>query len=109
MCRGRVIEAKINRGRKLPVLPDKWIKDNENGSKYIWYMERQRELQVNTTKFAKISAIKKTAEKGDVAHVTCRREKKKSKRGRDSKIQTQSRGGKGKTKLTSYGQMNNIT
>ncbi len=34
MCRGRVVEAKINRGRKLPVLPDKWIKDNENGSKY---------------------------------------------------------------------------
>jgi hypothetical protein len=39
-------------------------------------MERQRELQVNTTKFAKISTIKKTAEKGDMAHVTCRREKK---------------------------------
>ena len=40
-----------NRGCKLPVLPDKWM-----------YLERQRELQVNTTKFAKISAIKKTAE-----------------------------------------------
>jgi hypothetical protein len=34
MSRGCVIEAKINRGHKLPVLPDKWIKDNENGSKY---------------------------------------------------------------------------
>ncbi len=32
---------------------------------------------MNTTKFAKISAIKKMAEKGDMAHVTCRREKKK--------------------------------
>jgi hypothetical protein len=74
-------------------------------------MGRQRELQVNTTKFARISVIKKTAEKGDMAHVTCRREKKKtnSMRGRDTKIQTQSCGGKGKTKLTSYGQMNNIT
>jgi hypothetical protein len=40
-------------------------------------MERQRELQVNTTKFAKILAIEKMAEKGDMAHVTCRREKKK--------------------------------
>jgi hypothetical protein len=34
MRRGHVIEVKTNRGHKLPVLPDKWIKDNENGSKY---------------------------------------------------------------------------
>jgi hypothetical protein len=40
-------------------------------------MGRQQELQVNTTKFAKILAIKKTAEKRDMAHVTCRHEKKK--------------------------------
>ncbi len=32
---------------------------------------------MNTTKFAKILAIKKTAEKGDMAYVTCRCEKKK--------------------------------
>ena len=57
MCRGHVIEVKINRGRKLPVLPDKWSKDIENGS-WVWYMERQRELQVNTTNIAKISAKK---------------------------------------------------
>ena len=76
MCRGHVIEAKIKKGRNITVLPDKWSKDNENGSK-VRYMERQREFQVNTTKFAKISAIKKTAEKGDTVHVTCRCEKKK--------------------------------
>jgi hypothetical protein len=46
------------RGRKLPVLPDKWSRDNENGSK-VRYLERQQELQVNMTKFAKILAIKK--------------------------------------------------
>jgi hypothetical protein len=45
-----------NRGCKLPVLPDKWM-----------YLERQRELQVNTTKFAKISGIKKTAENENMA------------------------------------------
>jgi hypothetical protein len=44
--------------RKLPVLPDKWSRDNENESK-VWYLERQQELQVNMTKFAKILAIKK--------------------------------------------------
>ena len=32
---------------------------------------------MNTTKFTKILGIKKMAEKGDMAHVTCRREKKK--------------------------------
>ncbi len=62
MCRGRVIEAKIKKGRNITVLPDKWSKDNENGSK-VWYMERQREFQVNKTKFAKISAIKKRLKK----------------------------------------------
>ncbi len=51
MSRGRVIEAKIKKGRNITVLPDKWSKDNENGST-VWYMERQREFQVNTTKFA---------------------------------------------------------
>jgi hypothetical protein len=58
MCRGRVIEAKIKKGRNITVLPDKWSKDNENESK-VQYMERQREFQVNTTKFAKILAIKR--------------------------------------------------
>jgi hypothetical protein len=62
MCRGRVIEAKIKKGRNITVLPDKWSKDNYNGSK-VRYMERQREFQVNTTKFAKISAIKKRLKK----------------------------------------------
>ncbi len=33
MSRGRVIEAKIKKGRNITVLPDKWSKDNENGSK----------------------------------------------------------------------------
>jgi hypothetical protein len=78
MCRGCVIEAKIKKGHNITVLPDKWSKDNENGSKVRYMdMERQREFQVNTTKFAKISAIKKTAEKGETVHVTCRCEKKK--------------------------------
>ncbi len=33
-------------------------------------MERNRETQVNMTTFAEISAIKKTAEKGDMTMVT---------------------------------------
>ncbi len=58
-----------NRGRKLPVLPDKWSKKTYR-IEARGDMERQRDRQVNTTKFAKKSAIKKTAEKGDMTMET---------------------------------------
>ena len=67
-------------------------------------MERQKELQVNTTKIAK---MKKTAHKGVMVNAKHKHEKKAiAKQGRVCKIQKQPRGGKGTIKLTSYGQMN---
>ena len=53
-------------------------------------MERNRETQVNMTTFAEISAIKKTAEKGDRTTVTSGEFKKNNNnRGRVLKVQKQ--------------------
>ncbi len=50
---GRVVANKTDRGRKISLLTHKWIKYKGHGS-CVRYMERQQELQVNTTKIAKM-------------------------------------------------------
>ena len=62
-------------------------------------MERQQEIQVKSTKFAKKLEKKKTAEKLNMASLTCRHEKKtKNKKGTCLN----------NTNTTLYGHMNSI-
>ncbi len=72
MYRGRVVANKTDREGKISLLTHKWIKYKEHGS-WVWYMERQKELQLNSTKIAK---MKKTAHKGVIVNAKHRHEKK---------------------------------
>ena len=53
MYRGRVVANKTDREGKISLLTHKLIKYKGHGS-WVRYMERQKELQLNTTKIAKM-------------------------------------------------------
>jgi hypothetical protein len=72
-------------------------------------LERQQELQVNTTKIAKMKKKNGSQRSDGKCETQAWGKKAITNLGHVCKIQTQPHAGRGTIKLISYGQMNNIT